>query len=228
MSPLSRRRARLGAEWLVMLYQDADDKMLEQDIYVDLNEAERVGSTDNVHIVAQIDRYAGGYAEDGNWTNTRRYYVTRDDDLTRVGSELVADMDEQNMADGETLVDFVTWAVETFPADRVALIMADHGMGWPGGWSDPAPATRGEGDTPLSAALGNPLYLDELSDVCRRSATGPASTTRTHRHGSCLMGQLEVYSAGAHAPLSVPRKRPSRGWDGPTPAFSTPWRATPP
>ena len=25
-----------------MLYQDADDKILEQDIYVDLNEAERV------------------------------------------------------------------------------------------------------------------------------------------------------------------------------------------
>jgi len=31
--------------WLVMLYQDADDKILEQDIYVDLNEAERVGSS---------------------------------------------------------------------------------------------------------------------------------------------------------------------------------------
>ena len=27
-----------------MLYQDADDKILEQDIFVDLNEAERVGS----------------------------------------------------------------------------------------------------------------------------------------------------------------------------------------
>ncbi len=32
-----------GQTWTVMLYQDADDKILEQDIYVDLNEAERVG-----------------------------------------------------------------------------------------------------------------------------------------------------------------------------------------
>ena len=40
-----------------MLYQDADDKILEQDIYVDLNEAERVGSSDRVNIVAQMDRF---------------------------------------------------------------------------------------------------------------------------------------------------------------------------
>jgi hypothetical protein len=29
-----------------MLYQDADDKILEKDIYIDLNEAERIGSSD--------------------------------------------------------------------------------------------------------------------------------------------------------------------------------------
>jgi hypothetical protein len=43
-----------------MLYQDADDKILEQDIYVDLNEAERAGSDERVQIVAQVDRYAAG------------------------------------------------------------------------------------------------------------------------------------------------------------------------
>ena len=34
-----------GQTWTVMLYQDADDQILEQDIYIDLNEAERVGSS---------------------------------------------------------------------------------------------------------------------------------------------------------------------------------------
>jgi hypothetical protein len=32
-----------GQKWLVMLYDDADDEVLEQDIFVDLNEAETVG-----------------------------------------------------------------------------------------------------------------------------------------------------------------------------------------
>ena len=97
--------------WLVMLYQDADDKILEQDIYVDLNEAERVGSSDNVQIVAQIDRYQAGYQGDGNWTSARRYYVTQDNDLNRVSSQMVEDLGEVNMAAGQTLVDFVAWAM---------------------------------------------------------------------------------------------------------------------
>ncbi len=57
-----------GDTWTVMLYQDADDKILEEDIYIDLNEVERIGSSDKVNIVAQMDRYKGGFSGDGNWT----------------------------------------------------------------------------------------------------------------------------------------------------------------
>jgi len=94
--------------WLVMLHQDADDKVLEQDIYLDLNEAERVGSGDQVHIVSQVDRCAGGYTGDGNWSSTKRFCVTPNSDLNRVQSQEIADLGEVNMADGDTLVDFVT------------------------------------------------------------------------------------------------------------------------
>ena len=43
-------------EWLVMLYQNADDEVLEQDIFIDLNEAEWVGSSDavTVHFIGSI------------------------------------------------------------------------------------------------------------------------------------------------------------------------------
>ena len=44
--------------WLIMMYQNADDEVLEEDIFIDLNEAEIVGSTDQVTIVAQLDRFA--------------------------------------------------------------------------------------------------------------------------------------------------------------------------
>ena len=126
-----------------MLYQDADDKVLEQDIYIDLNEVERVGPTDRVNMVAQIDRYRGGYNGDGNWTATRRYVIEPDDDLSRVGSKLVGE-GELNMSAGETLVDFITWTAKNYPADNYVLILSDHGMGWPGGWSDRDPASRGK------------------------------------------------------------------------------------
>jgi len=205
-----------GGTWLVMLYQDADDKILEQDIYVDLNEAERVGSSDRVHIVAQVDRFQAGYQGDGNWSSTKRFYITQDDDLQRVHSQQVADLGEVNMSDGATLVDFVTWAVETFPADKHVLILSDHGMGWPGGWSDPAPGGRADRSIPLSAALGDELYLMELDEALGeiRARTG-LEKFELIGMDACLMGHLEVFSALApHARYAVASQEvePALGW----------------
>jgi hypothetical protein len=198
-----------GQTWLVMLYQDADDKILEQDIYVDLNEAERIGSSDQVHIVAQVDRFSAGYQGDGNWSSTKRFYVTQDNDLQRVHSQEVADLGEVNMADGQTLVDFVTWAIETFPADKHVLIMSDHGMGWPGGWTDPAPGGRGDPNLPLSSVLGDELYLMELDEALSeiRAQTG-LEQFELIGMDACLMGHLEVFSALAPTPaMRWPRRR---------------------
>lgn len=205
-----------GDTWLILLYQDADDKILEQDIYIDLNEAERVGSSDKVHIVSQMDRYAGGFSGDGNWTGTRRYYVTQDPDLNRVRSELVEDLGELNMADGKTLVDFAVWAIETYPADKVVLIMSDHGMGWPGGWSDPAPPRRGNPQVPLSQVIGNQFYLHEidaaLAEIRQRTGLDKFELVGMD---ACLMGHLEVFEMlSDHARYAVASQEtePALGW----------------
>ncbi len=205
-----------GQTWLVMLYQDADDQVLEQDIYVDLNEAERIGSTDNLHIVAQVDRYRGGYQGDGNWTSTKRFYVTQDADLTRVRSQQIADLGEANMSDGATLVDFVSWAVESFPADKHVLILSDHGMGWPGGWSDQDPLGRGDPSIPLAARLGDELYLMEMDDALQaiRDRTGLGQFEMIGLD-ACLMGHLEVFATLApHARYAVASQEtePALGW----------------
>ncbi len=202
--------------WLVMLYQDADDKILEQDIYVDLNEAERVGSGDGVQIVAQVDRFSAGFQGDGNWTTTRRFYITQDDDLNRVNSEVVEDLGEVNMADGNTLVDFVTWAVANYPANHYMLILSDHGMGWPGGWSDPVPTGRVDNTIPLEKLLGDQLYLNELEQALDeiRSQTG-INQLDLIGMDACLMGQVEVFSAlapYAHYAVASQETEPALGW----------------
>jgi len=209
-------RSAVGQDWLVMLYQDADDKILEKDLYVDLNEAELVGSSDRVQIVAQLDRFSGAFDGDGNWTSTKRFYVTQDDDLNQIGSQLVADLGELNMSDGSTLVDFVTWAMETFPADKHLLILSDHGMGWPGGWSDPAPGGSADRSTPLSSALGNMLYLMELDEALQaiRDQTG-LDKFELVGLDACLMGHVEVMTALApHARYAVlsQETEPALGW----------------
>ncbi|MCB8981048.1 MAG: hypothetical protein H6657_26890 [Ardenticatenaceae bacterium] len=202
--------------WTVMLYQDADDKILEEDIFLDLNEAERVGSSDNVQIVAQLDRFAGGFAGDGNWTGTRRYYITRDNDLQTINSELVQDVGEVDMANAQSLVDFVVWAVDNYPADKYVLIMSDHGAGWPGGWSDPDPNVPTDRSLPITAALGNDLYLMEIDQALAdiRAQTG-IDQFELIGMDACLMGGAEIFTALApHARYAVASQEvePALGW----------------
>ena len=210
--------AAAGQTWTVMLYQDADDKILEQDIYVDLNEAERVGSSDRVNIVAQMDRFKGGFKGDGNWTGAGRFYVKQDDDLNRVASQVLADLGEVDMSDPRTLVDFVTWAIEAYPADKYALILSDHGMGWPGGWSDGDSTGRSNRNRniPLASALESNLYLIDLDTALGeiRSQTG-LDKFELIGMDACLMGQLEVFSAlEPHARYAVASQEtePALGW----------------
>ena len=206
-------------KWLVMLYQDADDKILEKDIFIDLNEAELAGSTDQVQVVSQIDRYRGGFDGDGDWTGARRYSITQDSDLARIRSLQVEDLGEVNMASGDTLVDFVTWAVRNYPADKYVLILSDHGMGWPGGWSDPAQGRDSGGAdarAPIVEALGNQMYLSEIDDALAR-ARAESGIEKFELIGmdACLMGHLEVLSAlSEHARYAVlsQETEPALGW----------------
>ncbi len=207
-----------GQKWLVMMYQDADDQALERDIMMDLNEMEMIGSTDQVMIVSQVDRFRGGYSGDGNWDSTRRYLVTYDDDLNNIGSELIMDLGEKNMGDANTLADFLVWAIQSFPADKHVLIMSDHGMGWPGGWSDPSPAQRDRStNAPLVSAMKDDIiYLNELETALDRAI----QTTGIDKFDligldACLMSQMEVYTALApYARYAVASEEtePGLGW----------------
>ncbi len=202
--------------WTVMLYQDADDKVLEQDVFLDLNEAERVGSSKNVNIVAQIDRYRGAFQGDGDWTSARRYYVTQDNDLNHIHSQMVQDLGEVEMSDGSTLVDFVQWAAQNYPANHYVLILSDHGMGWPGGISDPDPGGSDNSGLPITSRLGKNLYLMEL-DQALQEARAQSGIDKFDVVGldACLMSQIEVMAAlQPHANYAVASEEvePAIGW----------------
>ena len=184
-----------GNKWLVMIYQDADDQALEQDITIDLNEMERsMASTEDVMVVTQIDCFRGGFQGNSNFTGARRYLVMPDDDLSTINSDLVMEVGEVNMADAGTLVDFVTWAHDTYPADKYMLIMSDHGMGWPGGWTDPDPGGRDGGSAPLVSALkSDAIYLNELdAALAQIRATTNIDKFELIGLDACLMSQMEV------------------------------------
>ena len=120
------------------------------------------------------------------------------------------------MSDGATLVDFVTWAMQAYPADRYVLILSDHGMGWPGGWTDADSHGSGDPSIPLTSRLGDQLYLMELDQAFQqiRSETG-LDKFELIGLDACLMAQIEVLTAlQPHARYAVVSEEvePSLGW----------------
>lgn len=216
-SGAARVYAQAGdAEWLIMIYSDADDNILEEDLLIDLQEAELVGSTNQVTIVAQTDRFEGGYAGMGDWTGTKRFLITHDEDMSRFGSTELDDLGEVSMSDGATLLDFIEWAVTTYPARKRMLILSDHGSGWPGGWSDPNPGGVGADNIALVDGFGDNLWLMELDRTLEQARSDLGlDYFDVIGFDACLMSQLEVYTAMApHALYSVASEEtePGLGW----------------
>jgi hypothetical protein len=122
---------------------------------------------------------------------------------------------ESNMSDPATLVDFATWAIKTFPADHYVLILSDHGMGWPGGWTDPTGNSTAE-RAPLVQVVGNAMYLDQVDSALGqiRQQTGIDKFDIVGMD-ACLMAQLEVFSAlEPHARYAITSEEtePALGW----------------
>lgn len=170
-------------EWTIMVYSAADDVVLEENMWFDVNEMELVGSTDQMNVVVQIDRYDGAFTGDGDWTEARRYLITQDSDLSHIASPVVQSLGEIDTGDPQTLIDFVTWSMEQYPAKKYALVMSDHGGGWTGGFSD-----MSAGDS----ALTMPEIVSAMEDI--RAATG-VDKFEVLGFDACFMGQIEVFGS---------------------------------
>jgi Clostripain family/Bacterial pre-peptidase C-terminal domain len=115
------------ASWTVLVYLDGDNN-LERDAINDFLEMASVGSSANVNVIVQLDRIPGYDSRYGDWTGTLRFRVTQG--MTPEPANALLNLGEANMGDPQTLVDFITWGQRTFPAQRTAVVLWNHGDGW--------------------------------------------------------------------------------------------------
>lgn len=118
-----------GGSWTVLVYLNADND-LEPFGILNFNQMEKVGSTDNVKIVVQMDRSSGYDTSNGNWVGARRYLVTKDSDENTIHSLPLQNMGPCDMGNPDTLRDFIQWGQSTYPADHYCLVIWNHGSGW--------------------------------------------------------------------------------------------------
>ncbi len=113
--------------WTIMVYIAADNN-LEPAGLNDLNEMESVLLPEGIEFVVLFDRASGYSSLDGDWSTTRRFNITYDEDPDHITSEY-EDLGELNMGDPNTLEDFIDWSKSAHPAHKYALILWDHGLG---------------------------------------------------------------------------------------------------
>jgi hypothetical protein len=113
-------------QWTLMVYSDGDNN-LEPYAISDFLRLAGIGSTNDVNIVVEMDRIPGYSPDYGDWTDCKRFFITKD--LTPTPGNAIQDLGEVNMGSPNTLQDFASWGVQNYPASRYCLVLSDHGSG---------------------------------------------------------------------------------------------------
>jgi hypothetical protein len=207
------------ASWTVLIYIEGDNN-LEGDALTDIQEMEIIGSSDDVNIVVQIDRAEDYSAGDGDWTEARRFLIEQntdqsdigaiinekfgDSDTTILGTKHLESLGEINNGDPQTLIDFAMWGAETYPAEKYALVLWNHGGTWIGGFG---------GDE--STADHDGMNLPELDQALSTITDNLGQKFEFIGFDTCLMGGYEVFamlSEYANYGAASEELEPGFGW----------------
>nr|WP_243734984.1 clostripain-related cysteine peptidase [Paenibacillus turpanensis] len=165
----------------------------------DLEEMMAIGSTDNVKVVVET----GGTLQ---WNNpnisgeeNQRWLVEKD------GIQLLSEgLGARNIGEPATLLDFVTWGVKEYPADRYVLLFWDHGAG----------SVNGFGADELHN--GDSLLLPEIQQAMSGAVKETGVSFELVGFDACLMATVET--ASLFAPYSKyfiasEELEPGHGWN---------------
>jgi hypothetical protein len=131
--------AKALAFYTVLVYMAADNN-LSWDGVDDIDEMEKVGSSDSVNIVVQAEFSPEETRMEGcgpscfnrpNY-NTFRYRVTKPASGVQGPDGAATDIGNRNMATGAELADFIAWGKATYPAQKYVLVLWNHGGGYVG------------------------------------------------------------------------------------------------
>ncbi len=188
------------AEWTFIVYLDADDNTLEEAALADFLEMASVGSNGKLNIVVQLDRTPAYDSSYGDWTDCRRFLITKG--ATPADGNEVMDIGEVNMGNPATLVNFAEWAISNYPAEKYALILSGHGKGWRGLCWD---QTSGDDN----------INMKELKSALTEITKANGRPLDLLGFDACLMGMTEVaYEVHDYAAVMVASEHaePSSGW----------------
>ena len=200
-----------AATWTFMVYLAADNN-LEPYAIDDFIEMAAAGSDAHLNIVVQFDRIPDYDSRYDNWTSTKRFLVTPG--MVPDANSAVQDIDEADMGDPQTAIDFINWARTNYPADHYVLVWWNHG----GGWLDSfVPQDIGPNDFCWDDTNGSDaLTSAELYQILGAVTNGGAAPLDLVAFDACLMAMWEVDNQikpfGSAVSVSSEETEPGAGW----------------
>ena len=119
--------SKVDKEWTIMVYVNGKNN-LEPYALKDMNEMEKIGSTDKVNVVTETGLISGYGTLP--WTGTARFLIKKDADTNKVTSPILQNLGKSDMGDYKNVVAFVKWAQTNYPAKHYMLVVWNHGAGW--------------------------------------------------------------------------------------------------
>lgn len=183
------------AKWTLMVYI-AGDNDLEEYVVKDIeNELGLMGSTENVQVTTIADRINGYDKSRGDWKTTKLYHVTKG--MKADAESAVADLGEKNTGDPKTLIDFVKWSKEKYPAENYALFMWGHGWNWHPGFT-----------------MEDKTNKDALDPDEVKSSLSSLGQIDLIAYDGCNMASIEVEALWANHAKAIVHSQEFVDWDG--------------
>jgi len=201
-------------EWTLLVYLNGNNN-LDSFGAMNINQMEKVGSSDRVNIVVQWASIANDKVE--------RLYITKDNDTNTVSSKVIEDMGHVDMGDYHSVINFVKWGSEHYPAQHYMLDIWDHGSGW----HDLMPGEVTKGIS-WDETTGNHITTKQFATALSESAKILGQKIDIYGSDACLMAMAELANEVTDSVkiyAGSEETEPGAGW--PYDAFLTRWNALP-
>lgn len=194
------------AKWTVMVYISGDNDLQSYVISDIETELAPTGSTEEIQVVALADRGPGGSTGPNDWKTTEYFHVVPGMKATLANADATWDAnhaDELDMADPQTLIDFVSYTKATYPADHYALIFWGHGWNWHPGY------VMRDDTTQLTDPKNYTMDYQE-----QKAAIPSLGFIDMVGYDGCNMSSIEIFNLWHGHATAVTGSQEYVGWEG--------------
>ena len=195
-------------DWTLLVYLNGDNN-LDSFGAVNIDQMEQVGSNDNLNIVVQWASLGAG--------TTKRVYVQKFNETNTVSSPIIADIGKTDMGDYKSLIEFIRWGVQNYPAKHYIVDVWDHGAGWHSIQAMGAGNKHTFHPTDISwdDNSGNYITTEQLGQAMAEAAKIMGHKVDIYGSDACLMAMAEVaneMSDSVNLFVGSQETEPGAGW----------------